>query len=90
MRREWSASLLWAESTVILNDPICSSISSPQHGDLVANVLAYKKLKKLMMSPMIGHLHLFLIEPTAAVWNRGWEMKERVRSRDPYLLYYTC
>ena len=41
MRREWSASLLWAESTVILNDPICSGISSPQHGDLVANVLAY-------------------------------------------------
>ena len=42
MRREWSASLLWAESTVILNDPICSGISSPQHGDLVANVLAYQ------------------------------------------------
>ena len=43
-----------------------------------------------MMAPMIGHLLLFLIEPTAAVWNRGWEMKERVRSRDPYLLYYIC
>ena len=90
MRREWWASLLWAESTVILNDPICSGISSPQHGDLVANVLAYQTPEEADDGHMIGHLLLFLIEPTAAVWNRGREMKERVRSRDPYLLYYTC